>query len=57
LLQTSTPTNAVDERVHLLPTETMIVDIFQTFVDSMDPTVYDSINNSLDAPSNPEGDK
>ena len=57
LLQTTTPTDATDERVHLLPTETMVVDIFQTFVDSMDPNVPDSINNSLEAPSNPEGDK
>ena len=57
LLQTTTPTDKRDERLYLLPTRTMAVEILQTFIDSMDPSVPDSINKALDAPNSPEGDK
>ena len=52
-----TPIARTEERVYLLPTRTMVVEILKTFVDSMDPKVPDTINKALDAPNTPEGDK
>lgn len=55
-MQTVIPTDCISERINLLPTKTILIDIMTSFCASMDPKAADFINKAAEAPENSEGD-
>ena len=55
-MQATTPVENLEEKQHLLPTTTILMDVMQSFCHSMDPKVDDLIHSAIKAPENAEGD-